>query len=90
MQELLSAGIEVAKATKLRRWLEGRMGIPLLSNDNLLRQYLGPLKVLEVNTLIAEFKDEFVGVYHDDTAYLGELCLLPKLLNAQMGRDHNW
>jgi hypothetical protein len=62
LQELLSAGIEVAKATKLRRWLEGRMGIPLLSNDHLLRQYLGPLKVLEVNTLIAEFKDEFVGI----------------------------
>ena len=38
------------------------MGIPLLSNDHLLRQYLGPLKVLEVNTLIAEFKDEFVGI----------------------------
>ena len=38
------------------------MGIPLLSDDHLLRQYLGPLKVLEVNTLIAEFKDEFVGV----------------------------
>ena len=62
LQELLSAGIEVAKATKLRRWLEGRMGIPLLSDDHLLRQYLGPLKVLEVNTLIAEFKDEFVGI----------------------------
>ena len=67
LQELLSAGIEVAKATKLRRWLEGRMGIPLLSDDHLLRQYLGPLKVLEVNTLIAEFKDEFVGIYHDGT-----------------------
>ena len=38
------------------------MGIPLLSDDHLLRQYLGPLKVLEVNTLIAEFKDEFVGI----------------------------
>jgi hypothetical protein len=38
------------------------VGIPLLSDDHLLRQYLGPLKVLEVNTLIAEFKDEFVGI----------------------------
>jgi hypothetical protein len=42
LQELLSAGIEVGKATKLRRWLEGRMGLPLLSDDHLLRQYLGP------------------------------------------------
>jgi hypothetical protein len=77
LQELLSAGIEVGKATKLRRWLEGRMGLPLLSDDHLLRQYLGPLKVLEVNTLIAEFKDEFVGVYHDGTTYLGEaFCII--------------
>ena len=53
------------------------MGIPLLSKDHLLRQYLGPLKVLEVNTLIAEFKDEFVGIYHDGTTYLGEaFCII--------------
>ena len=52
------------------------MGIPLLSKDHLLRQYLGPLKVLEVNTLIAEFKDEFVGIYHG-TTYLGEaFCII--------------
>ena len=52
------------------------MGIPLLSDDHLLRQYLGPLKVLEVNTLIAEFKDEFVGIYHG-TTYLGEaFCII--------------
>ena len=52
------------------------MGIPLLSDDHLVRQYLGPLKVLEVNTLIAEFKDEFVGIYHG-TTYLGEaFCII--------------
>jgi hypothetical protein len=38
---------------------------------------LGPLKLLEVNTLLAEFKDEFVGVYHDGTTYLGvAFCII--------------
>jgi hypothetical protein len=56
------------------------MGIPLLINDNLVCQYLGPLKVLEVNTLLTEFKDEFVRVYHDGTTYLGEACCIQVIL----------
>ena len=77
LQELMAAGIEVTKVSKLRRWLEGRIGIPLLSDNHLISQYLGPLKVLEANALLAEFKDEFVGVYHDGTTYLGEaFCII--------------
>ena len=66
------------------------MGLPLLSDDNLLRQYLGPLKVLEVNTLIAEFKDEFVGVYHDGTTYLGERIESIESILVEYWRNFEW
>jgi len=82
LQWLMAAGIEVKKVNKLRCWLEGRMGIPLLSDNNLISQYLGPLKALETSTILAEFKDEFVGVYHDGTTYLEEaFCIILRCVN---------
>ena len=72
LQEMLRAGIEVRKANKIRGWLERRMSVPLLDDNNLVRQYIGPLALLEHNTLLDEFKDDFIGVYHDGTTYMGE------------------
>ena len=62
VEELLVAGIEINKANRWRAWLENRMGIPLLSDDKLLRQYLGPLQVMEFDKPLQEFKDEFISV----------------------------
>ena len=61
LQEMLRAGIEVHKTNKIRGWLERRMSVPLLDDNNLVRQYITPLVLLEHNTLLDEFKD-FIGV----------------------------
>ena len=71
-KEMLRTVIEVHKVNKIRGWLERRMSAPLLDADNLVRQYIGPLALLEHNTLLDEFKDDFIGVYHDGTTYMGE------------------
>jgi hypothetical protein len=55
LQEMLRAGIEVKKVNKIRGWLERRMSVPLLDADNLVRQYIGPLALLEHKTLLDEF-----------------------------------
>jgi hypothetical protein len=83
LQEMLSAGIEVKKVNKIRGWLERRMSVPLLDTDNLVRQYIGPLALLEHNTLLDEFKDDFIGVYHDGTTYMGEaFCIIFRCVKA--------
>ena len=48
------------------------MSVPLLDDNHLVRQYIGPLALLEHNTLQDEFKDDFIGVYHDGTTYMEE------------------
>ena len=59
------------------------MSLPLLDADNLVRQYIGPLALLEHNTLLDEFKDEFIGVYHDGTTYMGEaFCIIFRCVKA--------
>ena len=60
LQEMLRAGIELHKADKIRPWLERRMSVPLLDCNHLVPQYIGPLVLLEHNTLLDEFKDEFI------------------------------
>jgi hypothetical protein len=67
LQEMLHAGIEVHTANKIRGLLERRMSVPLLDDNNLVRHYIAPLVLLEHNTLLDEFKDDFIGVYHDGT-----------------------
>ena len=61
LQEMLRTGIEVHKDNKIRGWLERRMSVPLLDDNNLVRQYIAPLVLLEHNTLLDEFKDDFIG-----------------------------
>ena len=59
------------------------MSVPLLDADNLVRQYIGPLALLEHNTLLDEFKDDFIGVYHDGTTYMGEaFCIIFRCVKA--------
>jgi hypothetical protein len=80
---MLRAGIEVKKVNKIRGWLERRMSVPLLDADHLVRQYIGPLALLEHNTLLDEFKDDFIGVYHDGTTYMGEaFCIIFRCVKA--------
>jgi hypothetical protein len=53
------------------------MSVPLLDCNHLVPQYIGPVALLEHNTLLDEFKDEFIGVYHDGTTYMGEtFCII--------------
>ena len=53
------------------------MSVPLLDDNHLVPQYIGPLALLEQNTLLDEFKDDFIGVYHDGTTYMGEgFCII--------------
>ena len=62
------------------------MSVPLLDADNLLRQYIGPLALLEHITLLHEFKDDFIGVYHDGTTYMGEaFCIIFRCVKASAG-----
>ena len=75
--QLLRAGIEIQKANKVRAWLERHMGVPLLDSEKLVHQYLGPLELLEYDTLWEEVKDQFIGIYHDGTTYRGEaFCII--------------
>ena len=67
-------------------WLERRMSVPLLDRNHLVPQYIGPLPLLEHNTLLDEFKDEFIGVYHDGTTYMGEaFCIIFRCVKASAG-----
>ena len=44
---------------------------------------MGPLAILEHNTLLDEFKDEWIGVYHDGTTYMGEaFCIIFRCVKA--------
>jgi hypothetical protein len=80
----------VNKVNKIRGWLERRMSAPLLDADNLVRQYIGPLVLLEHNTLLDEFKDDFIGVYHDVTTYMGEtFCIIFRCVKADEGEGKN-
>ena len=72
LEQFLFAGIEVEKIDKLRPWLERRMGISLCRSDDLMATYIPPLKKKELTTLKAEFKGEFIGIYHDGTTDHGE------------------
>ena len=82
-QEMLRTVIEVHKVNKIRGWLERHMSVPLLDDNNLVRQYIGPLALLEHNTLLDEFKDDFIEVYHDDTTYMGEVfCIIFRCVKA--------
>ena len=59
------------------------MSVPVLDDNNLVRQYIGPLALLEHNTLLEEFKDDFIEVYHDDTTYMGEVfCIIFRCVKA--------
>ena len=59
------------------------MSVPLLDRNHLVPQYIGPLALLEHNTLLDEFKDEFIGVYHDGTTYMGEtFCIIFRCVQA--------
>ena len=55
LQELIRAGIEMHQANKNRGWLERHMGVPLLDADKLTTQDIGPLGLLEHNTLLKEY-----------------------------------
>jgi len=48
------------QGNKIRGWLERHMGVHMLDADKPTRQYIGPLGLLEQNTLL--FKDPFIGV----------------------------
>eukprot|EP00966_Prymnesium_polylepis_P215386 4988211-Prymnesium_polylepis.1 len=72
LEEILKAGIPVAKIDKLRPYLERRMGISLTHSNNLAKKYIPPLKLKEEKTLRAEFKGELIGVYSDGTTHNGE------------------
>ena len=64
-------------------WKERRMSVPLLDDNNLVRQYITPLLLLEHKTLQDEFKDDFIGVYHDGTTYMGEsFCIIFRCVKA--------
>ena len=59
------------------------MCVPLLDANHLVPQYIGPLALLEHNTLLDEFKDDFIGVYHDGTTYMGEaFCIIFRCVKA--------
>ena len=59
------------------------MSVPVLDDNNLVRQYIGPLALLEHNTLLEEFKDDFIEVYHDVTTYMGEsFCIIFRCVKA--------
>jgi hypothetical protein len=59
LQQLFHVGIEITKVNKLCPWLERHMGVSLLDDDKLVKQYLGPLQLLKNNTLLEEVKDQF-------------------------------
>ena len=62
------------------------MSVPLLDCNHLVPQYIGPVALLEHNTLLDEFKDEFIGVYHDGTTYMGEaFCIIFRCVKASAG-----
>ncbi len=64
-------------------WKERRMSVPLLDDNNLVCHYIAPLVLLEHNTLLDEFKDDFIGVYHDGTTYMGEsFCIIFRCVKA--------
>ena len=72
LQVLLEAGVEVAKVDALRPYLERHSGMSLCGRQHLMASYLPPLKLAEDRRLKDEFKNEFVGVYHDGTTHNGE------------------
>ena len=77
LEEWLKAGIEVAKMDKLRAYMERRLGISLTQRNHMVTQYLPPLKLKELKTLMSEFKGEMIGVYHDGTTCNGEaFCIV--------------
>jgi hypothetical protein len=77
LQEMLCVVIESHKDNKIRGWMERHMSVPLLDDTNLVRQYIGLLALLEHNTLLDEFKDNFIRVHHDGTTYMGEaFCII--------------
>lgn len=85
LQQMLRAGIEIKKANKIRGWLERHMAVPLLDDVKLVQQYMGPLALLEHNTLLEELKDQFIGVYHDGTTYRGEaFCIILRYVQADL------
>ena len=43
-----------------------------LGRQHMCQTYIPPLKLKEERALKAEFKDEFIGVYHDGTTHSGE------------------
>ena len=72
LEEFLKAGVEVLKLNELRPYLERISGISLTGRQHMVSTFLPPLKVKEETTLRAEYKNEFVGVYHDGTTHNGE------------------
>jgi hypothetical protein len=74
LEEIITAGIEVSKLSKLRSWIERRMGFSLADPHELMATYLTPLRMKEADTLRSEFAgdDLFVGQYHDGTTHNGE------------------
>lgn len=72
LEEFLKAGVEVLKLDALRPYLERSAGFSLTGQQHMMTTYLPPLKIKEEKQLRAEFKGEFVGVYHDGTTHHGE------------------
>ena len=66
------AGIPMNKISKMREFLEQRVGMPLARPDNLVKTYLPVLTAKEKDKLRSELKGQLVGVYHDGTTWLGE------------------
>ena len=72
LEEFVKAGVEVLKLDALRPFLERISGQALVGRQHLMTQYLPPLKLAEEKRVKDEFKNEFVGVYHDGTTHSGE------------------
>ena len=72
VEEFLRAGVPLLKIDILRPYLERTSGNSLVGRQHLTTAYLPALKLAEEKRLKDEFKDEFIGVYHDGTTHNGE------------------